>query len=525
MSAIPLVSTEPIKSTSSLCPQCLRELPAEVFARGEQVFLTKTCPEHGRFESLISSSRRFYHLSRGARSTSAGTGESACCGGGACGSVDARPSLSLPVLGAASAAPAAPALGHNPDLINRAQTCIALIEIVESCNLKCPTCYADSPFAPPEEVKALSLAEFRGRVEAVLSRKKGIDILQLSGGEPTIHPAFFELLEGALDERRIGYILLNTNGVRLAQDDAFMERLGTLHRARRRFEVYLQFDGPQEAGQARLRGADLRRVRERAVERCAAWGIPVTLAMTVTPDNLAHLGETVRFGLERNAVRGISFQPMFGSGRVPSGEGRAMAVRRGAARVSLALPVLQAGAAKADDAACDEATQHPGLNVADVILALVDQSQGLLSERDFTPLPCGDPNCHTIGYVLRRGAEAIPVSRLVDFAQVQGFLKDRIDFRMEDLERCGCESEPLGHMLRELEIGPDNVFRMFIKPFMDAWTYDQDRIDRCCVHVIGEEGKLESFCRHYAMKAATKATTNTATKRRENPVGASVPAR
>ena len=125
----------------------------------------------------------------------------------------------------------------------------------------------------------------------------------------------------------------------------------------------------------------------------------------------------------------------------------------------------------------------------------------LLSDADFTPLPCGNPNCHTIGYVLRRGDQLTPVSQLIDFSNAQGFLEDRIDFRLEDLQQCGCESQPLGHILKELEIGPDNVFRIFIKPFMDAWTYDQDRIDRCCVHVVTEDGTLESFCRHYAMRS------------------------
>jgi uncharacterized radical SAM superfamily Fe-S cluster-containing enzyme len=105
-----------------------------------------------------------------------------------------------------------------------------------------------------------------------------------------------------------------------------------------------------------------------------------------------------------------------------------------------------------------------------------------------------------MSYVLRRGAELVPVSRFIDFSEVQSFLKDRINFNMGDLGQCGCESEPLGHILKALEIGPEHVFRIFIKPFMDVWTYDQDRIDRCCVHVIGAEGRLESFCRHYAMR-------------------------
>lgn len=419
-----------IKQTTSLCPVCRMQIPAEVFESEGRVYLRKRCAQHGPFEVLINSDRNLYYES---------------CGSGC----------------ACQTAPT-----HSDDIVEKSATCIALIEIVESCNLKCPTCYASSPFAEPEKIKALSIDEFRSRIDAVIARKGPLDILQLSGGEPTIHPNFIELLEGVLKDTRIGYTLINTNGVRLVTDGEFTRQLSDLHKAHRKFELYLQFDGTQEKGQVELRAADLRRVRSQAIERAGEHGIPTTLAMTITEDNMGNLGETLRFGLERTVVRGITFQPMFRSGR---------------SHIDLHAPVRR-------------------INAADIQHAIVAQSNGLLSHRDFTPLPCGDPNCHTIGYLLRRGGVALPVSHFIDFSEVQGFLKDRVNFNMEDLSKCGCESEPLGAILKSLEIGPDQVFRLFIKPFMDVWTYDQDRIDRCCVHVVGENGKLESFCRHYAMR-------------------------
>lgn len=439
-----LSTRTPLKKTRSLCPVCKRELDAEVFESRGEVFLDKRCEAHGRFEVKLSSDRRFYYDSVGAGGS--------CCEGGACG--PASSDLTLP-------------------LIERAATCIALIELVESCNLKCPTCYADSPHHEGDAVKSLSLEEVEQRVASLIARKGPIDVLQLSGGEPTIHPRFFDVLGSLLANRNVRYMLLNTNGVRLANEPEFARRLGELRRAYGRFELYLQFDGVGAGGQDALRGGDLRRVRERAIERAAGEGVPVTLAMTVTDENLAGLGETIRFGLARRAIRGITLQPVFGSGRAPEGV-------KGLVTLGNKAP--------------------PRLNVADILRALVTQGEGLLCEADFTPLPCGDPNCHTIGYVLRRGDVYIPASKLVDFRELQGFLKDRVRFTMEDLARCGCESEPLGETLRAFELGPDAVFRIFIKPFMDAWTYDQDRIDRCCVHVLGEGGKLDSFCRHYALR-------------------------
>ena len=82
------------------------------------------------------------------------------------------------------------------------------------------------------------------------------------------------------------------------------------------------------------------------------------------------------------------------------------------------------------------------LNAADVLLAAVSQSQGRLKFEDFTPLPCGDPNCAILGYLLRLEGQVRSVSEFLDFSQLQGFLKDKIQYRIEDLAQCGCEIEP-----------------------------------------------------------------------------------
>ncbi len=80
-------------------------------------------------------------------------------------------------------------------------------------------------------------------------------------------------------------------------------------------QLYLQFDGVQAAGQKELRGGDLRAMRERPSRTAPPRIIPITLAMTVTPDNLPHLWDAVRFGLDHEIIHGITFQPVFGSGR------------------------------------------------------------------------------------------------------------------------------------------------------------------------------------------------------------------
>ena len=576
-----------LKRTTSRCPVCHAPCPAEVWRRGgvpAQVWLKRTCPEHGEASVCIASDARFYWLAKG-------RSEGGCCGTGlAC---------------CASNGAAAGTLGRNAEpgealgLMEKLSTCLALIEIVNSCNLACPTCFADSPVGTGARVDAVPLADLQRRIQGVLDRKGKIEILQLSGGEPTLHPQFFELLRWLHANPKIDYVLLNTNGVRIANDDAFAAELAATFRYGR-FQLYLQFDGPQEAGQKWLRGADLRATRERCLERCREMKLPVTLAMTVTPENLPNLWSAVEFGLRWPNVRGICFQPVFTSGRGapgkskvqnpnskagngnghlnPEGAQPAIAPERrsltgltlpnvqsqseagapaersaglqpaldGHATEPVVQPLLSPGKRTSvsrsetgapaersaglqpafDNRATEPVVQpllSPGkpesesrsetgapagwpsddknlrrLNTADIILASVAQSGGKLRFEDFTPLPCGDPNCATIGYLLKVRGQIRSVSDFIDFKSVQGFLGTKIRYQLEDLMKCGCESEPLGQLLKQFELDESHTFRLFIKPFMDAATWDEDRIDRCCTHVIRPDGKLDSFCRYYS---------------------------
>lgn len=439
-----------LKRTRGRCPVCLESCPAEVWRRGEigdaRIFLRRACPEHGEIETCIASDARFYWLAQGSPENSCCAPGLACC---------------------ASTGESAGTLGKNAGgreggPFEKLSTCLALIEIVESCNLACPVCYADSP-RDSAVAGAKPLAELKARIQGVIDRKGVIDILQLSGGEPTLHPQFFELLAWAQAHPGIRYVLVNTNGVRLAQDDAFLAGMAEAAE-RRNIQVYLQFDGTTEVGQRELRGADLRALRERAIARCGEIHLPLTLAMTVTPANLDNVWAAAEFGLKFPHVRGVSYQPFFTSGRRD---------------------------------AVDAAAYTP-ITTADVLLSLIAGSAGTLDADDFTPLPCGDPNCATIGYLLRVGGAVRSVSEFVDFRELQGFLRDKVRYSLDDLVQCGCENEPLGELLRRFELDESHTFRLFVKPFMDAFTWDEDRIDRCCTHVIREDGRLDSFCRYYS---------------------------
>ena len=181
---------------------------------------------------------------------------------------------------------------------------------LDHCNLRCPTCFAESS---PAASAIAPLAEVLASVDARLARENNrIDVLMLSGGEPTLYPWLEQLLDH-LVARPIVRILLNSNGLRIAQDDALVE---TLRRHRERVEVYLQFDGESAEASAYHRGADIRRFKERALERLSAAGVFTTLTMTAALGvNDGEIGAVIRRAMATPYVGGVTIQPVFGSGR------------------------------------------------------------------------------------------------------------------------------------------------------------------------------------------------------------------
>ena len=150
-------------------------------------------------------------------------------------------------------------------------------------------------------------------LDCVVRNEKQPDVVQISGGEPTLHPDFFRVLE-MCKERPIRHLMVNTNGIRIAQDSEFARRLADFMPE---FEIYLQFDSLRREPLMQLRGADLRSIRQKALERLNELGISTTLVVTVERGvNDDELGPIIDFALQQPAVRGVTIQPVQQAGRV-----------------------------------------------------------------------------------------------------------------------------------------------------------------------------------------------------------------
>ncbi len=425
------------KGMSSRCNICQKMVPAEAWLsndKPQRVYLRKYCPNDGVTSSRISSDAAFYYVAK--------EGEACGCGPGGC-----KPS----------------ALGENALKQSPLHTCTLVVEIVTDCNLACPTCYADSPQREPGgHGTFLAMEEFQNRIRGVLAGQSEIDILQLSGGEPTLHPQFFEIMWWAAQMPGISKVLLNTNGVKLS-DEAFVRRLAEVV-PKGKFGVYLQYDGVEEAGQTVLRGGDFRTVREKARQNCAKHSLPVALVMTVTHDNKFACGGTLNAALQDDNVPWVVFQPEFLSGRNDL-------------KKLLEVPI----------------------NVADIVHSVARDS--IMDRASWMPLPCSEPNCGTVGFLVRMGGVWQPVSKYIDMSQFAPLIANRMNLDVDDaLTNCGCDEFSLAEYLAKLGVSREDVKMLVIKPFMDARTWDEARIASCCTHVLTPEGKVDSFCRFYGSR-------------------------
>lgn len=269
-----------IRETRSVCPVCLRNLPARLVREADgRILLEKSCPEHGDYRVPVWQGRLDWESWL----------------------------LGTPPLAADAGLRCPGSCGLCPE--HEIGSCCVLLEVTERCNLCCRFCFARGG----EGAREPGLDELKDAIREIV-RQCGSPLLQLSGGEPTLRDDLAELVRFA-KEAGCSYVQLNTNGLRLAREPAYARRLAEAGLD----IVFLQFDGTREEIYETLRGAPLLELKKEAIRVCGEARIGVTLVPTVVRGvNDDDLGGIVSFACARApAVRGVHFQPVSYFGRYP----------------------------------------------------------------------------------------------------------------------------------------------------------------------------------------------------------------
>ena len=426
----------------SICSTCYRRIDAKIVFEEGKVWMLKRCPQHGHQRVLVADDVDYY---RRAREVFIKTPE--------------QPMVyNTPVKYGCPYD-----CGLCPD--HEQHSCLTLVEICDACNLTCPICYAGSG---QHRTEFRTLEQVEAMLDCVVRNEKQPDVVQISGGEPTLHPEFFRVLE-MCKQRPIRHLMVNTNGIRIAQDEQFAERLAEFMPE---FEVYLQFDSLRREPLMQLRGADLRSIRQKALERLNKLGISTTLVVTVERGvNDGELGSIIEYALQQPAVRGVTIQPVQQAGRVEgfrSGEHR--------------------------------------LTLTEVRRRILEQTKVFRPE-DLIPVPC-HPDALAMAYALKLPGRVVPLTGmvapevLIDGARNTIVYEQEAGLREHLFKLFATNHSPASQAstLRELlcclpkvlipkDLGYRNLFRILIVQFIDAEAFDVRSVKKSCIHIAHPDGK------------------------------------
>ncbi|PTN37848.1 radical SAM (seleno)protein TrsS [Desulfonatronum sp. SC1] len=428
-------------STASVCPECLRPLPAVLVGDGEDAYLEKRCPVHGWFKTVVW---------RGSPSLESWRRDKT---------------------------PTSPAAPHHPGQSrgcpwdcglcaqHRQRSCTVLVEVTGRCDLRCPVCFADSGGGADTDPDLAALDERLRRAFA----QSGPVPVQLSGGEPTMRDDLPEVIALA---RRIGFphVQLNTNGLRLARESGYA---GTLRDAGVSW-VFLQFDGTNDAVFTHLRGQPLLETKLTAIRACGQAGLGVVLVPTVTPGVNDHdLGGLIRLAARHvPTIRGVHFQPLSYFGRYPHPPDD---------NQRITLPEIIRGLEK----------QTHGQIQMDHLRPPGCEHERCSFHGNFLVQP--DGVLHSLGP--SRSCCGPDFSSPVDGAQTAVDVVARQWSAPRPMEEASASSaQQIPGALDVFLQQSRRTLAVTAMAFQDAWTLDLERLKGCCIHVAAPDGRLVPFC-------------------------------
>ncbi len=430
--------------TLSLCPTCLQRIEAKIVFENDRVYMLKTCRDHGFFKVLIATDIEYYKNIRNYN----------------------KPSETPLRFNTKTEYGCPYDCGLCTD--HEQHSCLTLVEITDRCNLTCPTCYAMSS---PHYGRHRTLEEVERMLDIIVANEGEPDVVQISGGEPTLHPQFFEILDIA-KRKPIKHLMVNTNGIRIAQDPGFAEQLAGYMPD---FEIYLQFDSFKPSVLEVMRGKDLTEVRQKAIEKLNALNLSTTLVVTQQKDlNEDETGKIIEYALQQRCVRGVTFQPVQIAGRFEH----------------------------------DHSSRR--LTLTDVRDNILSQT-GVFQPNDLIPVPC-NPDALAMGYALKLNGQVFPLTRYIDPAQLLSsnsrntivYEQDKgLHEQLFNIFSTGISVDRVTENLNQLlcclpqvyapGLSYDNLFRIIIMRFIDAYDFDVRAIKKSCVHIVSKHGKIIPF--------------------------------
>ena len=430
--------------TISICSTCLKRVDAKIVFDDGKVFMLKRCPTHGNEKVLIATDIEYYK---------------------SCRNYAKRSEMPLKFN-----TPTHFGCPYDCGLCtdHEQHSCLTVVEVTDRCNLSCPTCYAMSS---PTYGRHRTLEEIERMLDTVVANEGMPDVVQISGGEPTVHPQFFEILDIA-KTKPIRHLMLNTNGIRIAKDEEFVKRLATYMPD---FEVYLQFDSFKKEALEQLRGEDLREVRTKAIEHLNKYNLSTTLVVTLQKGlNTDEIGGIIDYALKQQCVRGVTFQPTQEAGRLEN-------YNKGTDRYTL----------------------------TEVRSAILEQTK-VFNSNDLLPVPC-NPDALVMGYALKVGGEVFPLTRMINPDDLLDNSKNTIVYEQDErlkmhllnMFSTGNSVDSVREDLKSImcclpdidapSLAYDNLFRVIIMQFIDAQNFDVRAIKKSCVHIVNKDNKIIPF--------------------------------
>lgn len=430
--------------TISLCSTCLKRVDAKIVFEDNRVYMLKNCVEHGFEKVLIATDVNYYKNIRNYNKPSETPLQ-----------FNTKKHYGCPY-----------DCGLCAD--HEQHSCLTVVEITDRCNLTCPTCYAMSS---PHYGRHRTVAEVARMLDIIVANEGEPDVVQISGGEPTLHPDFFAILDIA-KTKPIKHLMVNTNGIRIAKDKEFAKQLASYMPD---FEIYLQFDSFKPEALVHLRGKDLLEVRKKALEHLNELNLSTTLVVTLQQGvNDDEIGAIIDYALKQPCVRGVTFQPVQIAGRTENFD---PAVNR--------------------------------ITMTDVRQKILDQT-GIFNANDLIPVPC-NPDALVMGYALKLNNQVFPLTRYIDPAQLLDNTRNTIVYEQDDALKAqmidifstGISVDRVEENMKQLlcclpqiqapGLTYNNLFRIIIMRFIDAYDFDVRAVKKSCVHIVHKDGRLIPF--------------------------------